>query len=514
MTRVRFAPSPTGYLHIGNLRTALFNYLFAKREGGKFILRVEDTDKERSRAEYGEALMEDLAWLGIRWDEGPGVGGDFGPYEQSARLEIYQRYVNRLLAEGKAYSCYVTEEEIQESRRLAQLEKRPPRFDNRGRTFTRQEIEKRKARGIKPTVRFKIENPRLKMNDLIRGEVAFNLDEMVGDFVILRADGLPTFHLAVCVDDGLMQITHVIRGEDHLSNTPKHILLLEAMGFKPPQYGHLSLIHGPGGEPLSKRLESVSVREFRRKGYLPQALANYIALLGWSPGDTAKQHRGAAGRPAGDREIFKFEELKKVFDLGRVGKSASIYDPQKLDWVNGEHLRALSDEEFARHALAYLKHSVGARHASLLHYDETLLHQFLPIFKDAVEHFDQLPEKLEVLREDFDYEKPEVVQSAEAKEIFRAAIAVLEEMGGGATGRVSDEGAGHAPNVGARHASPLQYEAFVDALKLRVKARGKNLFMPFRMALTGREHGPELKRLFPFFGEGGIKRRLEKALKS
>ena len=267
MLRVRFAPSPTGHLHLGNVRTALFNFLFAKREGGSFILRIEDTDRERSRPEYTEALMEDLLWMGLRWDEGPGVEGEYGPYLQSERLPIYREYIERLLSEGKAYPCYVTEEEAEAMREQARLERRPPRFDNRGRDFPPEEIQRRKARGIKPTVRFKIENPQLKFHDLIRGEVSFNLDDMVGDFIIQRADGLPTFHLAVCVDDGLMKITHVIRGEDHLSNTPKHILLMEAMGFRPPSYGHLSLIHGQGGEPLSKRLESVSVREFRRRGF-------------------------------------------------------------------------------------------------------------------------------------------------------------------------------------------------------------------------------------------------------
>ncbi len=464
--RVRFAPSPTGYLHIGNVRTALFNYLFAKREGGKFVLRVEDTDTERSKPEYREALIEDLAWMGIRWDEGPGVEGEYGPYEQSKRLAIYQKYIHQLIQGGRAYHCYVTEEEVEESKRLALLERRPPRFDNRGRNFSKEEIGKRKARGIKPTVRFKIENPKLKMNDLIRSEVSFNLDEMVGDFVIQRADGLPTFHLAVCIDDGLMKITHVIRGEDHLSNTPKHILLLEAMGFKPPQYGHLSLIHGPGGEPLSKRLESVSVREFRRRGYLPEALANYIALLGWSPGD--------------NREIFTWEELGKIFDLKRVNKSASIYDPHKLDWVNGEHFRALPDEDFARRALAYLKQ------AKLLKHDETLVHQALPIFKDSVERFDQLPEKLSILDDDFSFEHPEIVQSTEAKEIFQAALDVLNPS--------------------------FDFDAFINALKPRVKAKGKNLFMPIRLALTGREHGPELKKLFPALGLDRIKRRFEQAL--
>ena len=479
--RVRFAPSPTGYLHIGNVRTALFNHLFAKREGGKFILRVEDTDKERTRAEYQEALIEDLAWMGIRWDEGPGVGGDYGPYIQSERLEIYRKYLQGLIQEGKAYYCYVTEEEIEEQKRLARLERRPPRFDNRGRDFSKEEIEKRKARGVKPTVRFKIENPELEMHDLIRGEVSFNLDEMVGDFVIQRADGIPTFHLAVCVDDGLMKITHVIRGEDHLSNTPKHILLLQALGFKPPQYGHLSLIHGPGGEPLSKRLEAVSVREFRKRGYLPHALANYIALLGWSPGD--------------NREIFNWEELQKVFDLKKVNKSASIYDPHKLDWVNGEHFRAMSDEEFARHALAYLKHE------KLLKYDETMTHRILPIFKDSVERFDQLHDRLEILDDNFSYENPQLVKSAEAQEIFRVAIEVLERGVGARSPR--PEG-GETP--------PLQFDAFIETLKPKVKAKGKNLFMPLRMALTGREHGPELKRLFPVLGLERIKQRFNRSL--
>lgn len=484
MIRVRFAPSPTGFIHIGNIRTALFNYLFAKRSGGTFILRVEDTDRERSDPGFTEALIEDLAWMGIRWDEGPGVGGEYGPYQQSERLTIYQTYIHKLIQQGKAYYCYVTEEETEAMKRLARLEKRPPRFDNRGRDFSKEEIEKRKARGVQPTVRFKIVIPRLKMHDLVRGEVEFNLDEMVGDFVIQRADGLPTFHLAVCVDDGLMKITHVIRGEDHLSNTPKHILLLEAMGFQVPEYGHLSLIHGPGGEPLSKRLESVSVREFRRRGILPQALANYIALLGWSPGD--------------NREIFAWDELKKTFDLAQVNKSASIYDPLKLDWVNGEHLRALSDEDFSRRALAYLKGEKKLRH------DERLVLRFLPIFKDNIVRFEELEERLEILAEDFSYESRSLITSSDSREIFRAALAVVNEMENvGAAGFARPQGA---------ETVPLDFDTFVDALKPKVKAKGKNLFMPLRMALTGKEHGPELKRLLPAFGLDGLKRRLERAL--
>ncbi len=471
MIRVRFAPSPTGYLHIGNVRTALFNYLFAKCHGGKFILRVEDTDMERSKDEYREALIEDLAWMGIRWDEGPGVGGEFGPYLQSERLQLYQERVQKLIAEGKAYHCYVTEAETEESKRLARLEKRPPRFDNRGRNFSKEEIEKRKAAGIKPTVRFKIENPKLQMHDLVRGEVHFNLDEMVGDFVIVRADGNPTFHLAVCVDDGLMGVTHVIRGEDHLSNTPKHILLLEAMGFKPPQYGHLSLIHGTGGEPLSKRLESVSIREFRKSGYLPYALANYIALLGWSPGD--------------NREIFPWDDLQKTFDMDRVNKSSSIYDPHKLDWVNGEHLRLIAEEEFCRRALAYLKDQ------KLLKHDETLVHRILPVFKDNIERFNQLPEKLEILSDEIHYENRDLIEFEEGREICKAALEILPQV----------TGEGEA-----------LYENFLNTLKPKVKAKGKNLFMPLRIALTGKAHGPELKRIFPVLGLDRVRRRFERAL--
>lgn len=469
--RVRFAPSPTGFLHLGNIRTALFNFLFAKKEKGKFILRIEDTDIQRSKQEYRDALQEDLMWMGIRWDEGPGVEGPFGPYEQSKRLSFYQKYADQLITDGKAYRCYVTEEETEDMKRLARAEHRPPRFDNRGRHFSKEEIEQRKAKGIKPTVRFKIENPQLSMHDLIRGDVQFNLDDMMGDFVIVRADGTPTFHLAVCVDDGLMKITHVIRGEDHLSNTPKHILLLKAMGFEPPQYGHLSLIHGEGGEPLSKRLESVSVKEFRKKGILPHALANYIALLGWAPGD--------------NREIFNWGALQQAFDLNQVNKSSSIYDPKKLDWVNGMHLRSLSDEEFSKFALAYLKNH------HVLEYDETLVHEILPIFKDNIERLEELPSRFYVLKDPVEYEAKAWIMSPEAKDIFKIALKAMADL------PALTEGS---------------FDQWMDAIKANVQVKGKNLFMPIRVALTGREHGPELKRLFMVLGKNRLQKRLSQAL--
>lgn len=471
MIRVRFAPSPTGFLHLGNVRTALFNFLFAKKEKGTFILRIEDTDLERSRPEFRDGLMEDLRWMGLDWDEGPEVGGPFAPYEQSQRSAIYQKYIQKLIDEGKAYYCYVTPEEVEEAKKEAVALHQPLRFDNHGRNFSQEEIERRKARGIRPTVRFKIENPELKIQDLIRGEVAFNLDDMVGDFIIQRADGTPTFHMTVCVDDALMGITHVIRGEDHLPNTPKHILLLEGMGFKPPAYGHLSLVHGPGGEPLSKRLAAVSVREFRKKGYLPHGLANYIALLGWAPGN--------------DREIFPWEELQQAFSLDHVGKSSSNFDPDKLNWLNGQHLRMLSDEEFTEQAFAYLQRE--RKHPG----EESLVRRILPVFKESIEYFDQLEERLDFLEGYFEYDNQVLISRPESREIFETALAVLPELTGQGEGL---------------------YQEFIDRIKPRVKAKGKDLFMPLRVALTGKEHGPELKRFFSQLGMPFLKKCFERAL--
>jgi glutamyl/glutaminyl-tRNA synthetase len=260
-----------------------------------------------------------------------------------------------------------------------------------------------------------------------------------------------------------------------VSNTPKHILLLEAMGFKPPQYGHLSLIHGPGGTPLSKRLEAVSIRQFRKQGYLPEAVANYLALLGWSAAD--------------NREIFRWEELKRNFTLTNVHKSASIFDSGKLDWVNGQHLRLLSDEDFAERAISYLKSG------NLMAYEESLARQFLPVLKDNVERFDQLPDKLALLKDEISYENPLMLRSPESREVLQAAVAILSEVGAGTALDESDS-----------------YDGFVNALKEKVNVSGKKLFAPIRLALTGREHGPELKRIFPVLGMRRIRRRLERAL--
>ncbi len=474
MIRVRFAPSPTGFLHLGNVRTALFNYLFAKGQGGTFILRVEDTDQERSKDEFLASQKEDLRWLGLIWDEGPDVNGAYGPYRQSERMALYQEAIDQLIREHKAYYCYVTEAETEEMKQTAQKEHRPMHFDNRGRNFSSEEIASRKAKGIRPTVRFKIDQPELSLHDLVRGEVKFNLDEMVGDFVIQRADGMPTFHLAVVVDDALMKITHVIRGEDHLSNTPKHILLQRALGYPTPQYGHLSLVHGPNGEPLSKRLSSVSVKEFRKSGYLPEALANYIALLGWAPPDPK-------------HEILNWPDLIKAFDIHKVNKSAANFDPDKLDWVNGEHLRMLTDEDFAARAFEYVKNSGS------LNFPESDVKALLPVMKDNVARLDQVASRLEVLSDEFDYEDAAILKTEMSQSVLRAALEVLPA---------------------ADPSLQNSYQLFIDGLKPKTSAKGKDLFHALRMALTGKLSGLELKRIYPILGRARIERRLARALES
>ncbi|NLG11647.1 MAG: glutamate--tRNA ligase, partial [Elusimicrobia bacterium] len=284
MVRLRFAPSPTGYLHIGNVRTALFNYLFAKKNNGKFILRIEDTDIERSQKEYETALIEDLLWMGLDWDEGPDKGGEFGPYRQMDRLTTYQNLAKKLLDDGKAYNCYCSREEI-EARNISAGKNAYAGYDNKCRALTAAEIKTYQTEGRKPVLRFIVPEKNVTVNDIIRGQVVFE-SQHLPDFVIMKSDGLPTFHFAVVVDDFLMKITHVVRGEDHLSNTPKHILLFEALNAPIPQFAHMSMTLGPDRTRLSKRHGATSVRAYREAGYLSEAFFNYISLLGWGTTDS------------------------------------------------------------------------------------------------------------------------------------------------------------------------------------------------------------------------------------
>lgn len=337
--RVRFAPSPTGYLHIGGARTALFNWLFAHKMGGKLILRIEDTDTERLKEDSVSQILTSLKWLGINWDEGPEVGGDCGPYYQSERLDIYKKYAEQLLAEGKAYYCFCTPADLEAQREKQRAAKQPFRYARTCRDFSKEEVEKRIAAGESYSVRVKIPlEGTITVHDLIHGDVTFNMDQF-DDFVIVKSNGMPTYNFAVVVDDHLMGMTHVLRAEEHLSNTPKQLLIYEALGWEPPKFGHMPMILAPDRSKLSKRHGATSVEEFRSQGYLAEAIVNYLTLLGWGPGD--------------ERELFTLNETVDLFELEQMSKKAAIYDTKKLTWMNGQYLSELPLEKILPEAKAF-----------------------------------------------------------------------------------------------------------------------------------------------------------------
>lgn len=322
--RVRFAPSPTGTLHIGGARTALFNWLFARSQGGKFVLRLEDTDTTRSTEDSARGIIEGLEWLGIDWDEGPVIGGAYGPYRQSERLPLYQKYIKQLLDEGKAYYCFCSPETIKAQREKAERDKVNYKYDGRCKPLTSARVNELLDQGIQPVVRLKIPDTGVTVvHDLIRGDVEFD-NSLLDDFIIAKSDGWPTYNFAVVIDDYTMKISHVIRAEEHLSNTPKQLLIYDALNMDAPQFAHVSMILAPDRSKLSKRHGATSVQEFRDQGYLPQALINYLALLGWSPGN--------------DVDIMNVQEMIAGFNLNNVSKSAAIYDTAKLTWMNGHYI--------------------------------------------------------------------------------------------------------------------------------------------------------------------------------
>lgn len=337
--RVRFAPSPTGYLHIGGARTALFNWLFARKMGGKLILRIEDTDTERLKEDSVSQILTSLKWLGLNWDEGPEVGGDCGPYYQSERRELYAKYAQQLLDEGKAYYCFCTAADLEAEREKQRAAKQPFRYARTCRDLNPAEAKARVAAGEPYSVRIKIPlEGSITVHDLIHGDVTFNMDQF-DDFVIVKSNGMPTYNFAVVVDDHLMGMTHVLRAEEHLSNTPKQLLIYEALGFEPPKFGHMPMILAPDRSKLSKRHGATSVEEFRAQGYLPEAIVNYLTLLGWGPGD--------------EREIFTLEETVKLFELEQMSKKAAVYDTKKLTWMNGQYLSELPLEKILPEAATF-----------------------------------------------------------------------------------------------------------------------------------------------------------------
>src|SRR5687767_11399587 len=405
--RLRFAPSPTGQLHVGNARTALFNWLLAKGQDGAFILRIEDTDLERSSRESERAILEDLRWMGLDWSEGIEAGGDRGPYRQTERLHMYRAYAVELLSSGAAYYCFCSAEQLEADRQAALAAGRPPQYVGRCRDLTRDDARRRIEKGERAVIRFRVPegNRDIVFNDLVRGEVRFSTD-VIGDPVLVRSDGVPAYNYAVVIDDALMEITHVIRGEDHISNTPRQVLLYEAFGWRPPTFAHVSLVMGPDHSPLSKRHGATSVAEFRARGYLPEALTNYLALIGWSPGD--------------GEELLPIDELAKRFRLEDVGHSAGVFDVEKLAWVNRHYLKIAPPGRLARLAVPYLQEAGWLTEPT--DRDIAFLEHVVPVAGASVDRLEQVPARLAFL---FDYSQTRALADPEIASEAAAAQPVI-----------------------------------------------------------------------------------------
>jgi glutamyl-tRNA synthetase/nondiscriminating glutamyl-tRNA synthetase len=465
---VRFAPSPTGHLHVGNARTALFNWLLARGHDGTFILRIEDTDAGRSTRESELAILEDLRWLGLQWNEGVEVGGDLGPYRQSERLGIYQRHTAQLLATGKAYYCFCTPETLDAQRKAALAAGLPPKYAGTCRPLTTEEVDRRRAAGDHTAVRLRVPEQReVTFDDVVRGPVTVHTD-VIGDPILVRSDGIPAYNYAVVIDDALMKVTHVIRGEDHISNTPRQILLYEAFGWMPPSFAHLSLVMGPDHAPLSKRHGATSVAEFRAKGYLPEALFNYLALIGWSPGQ--------------NEELLPADELARRFRLESVAHSAGVFDEDKLAWANRHYLKLVEPDRLASLAAPFLAQhrqivgdlSVEAR---------AWLRSVLPGLATSVDRLAQLADRLQTVFR-FDAGQTLATEAIALELADRSACAVV--------GALAAELAS-APRLVDRDT----FRAAAGRVKDRTGQKGKALFHPIRLALTGASEGPELDLIVP-----------------
>ena len=472
--RVRFAPSPTGLLHIGNARTALYNKLFGLQHDGVFVLRIEDTDVERHDPAAEAAIMEDLRWLGMAWDEGPGTEGKYGPYRQSERKEIYHKYGQQLLKAGQAYPCYCTPEELAEMRKQLLAKGERPRYLGRCRELSSQQVREFESEGRKPSLRFVIPEGATIVHDIIHGKKIF-ANDLLEDFVVMRSDGRPAYNFAAVVDDALMEITHVIRGEDHLPNTPRQILLYEALGLTPPRFAHHPFLVAPEGERLSKRYGATSVRAYRAEGFLPQAVTNYLALLG--------------GGISGGEEIMSWGQMIKQFSLEGMARSPATFDLGKLRWLNRSHLRSMRGEEIVPLVRPFLQDLPLAQEDDrwLTHVVDAVKEnaETLAEFRDYVSIF--LPEKFSLGDE---------ARSVLGEDSALEAVKAMEKVVKGLEGVDEDD-----------------FPQIISELKKRTGLKGKKLFAPIRAALTGRVEGPELKNILPLLGKGVILERLAQALK-
>lgn len=469
--RVRFAPSPTGELHVGNARTALFNWMFARHHGGTFVLRIEDTDESRSALSYQVNLFDDLKWLGLDWDEGPERNGSCGPYRQSERLDIYKEHLQKLIEADVVYPCYCTEEELEEERQNLILSKRMPRYMGKCRNLTAEQRKQRESEGRKHSFRFKVEAQTIEFEDLIRGTIKFE-GEAMGDFIIVRSNGMPAYNFAVVIDDYLMNITHVIRGEDHLSNTALQIMLYKAFGFNPPTFAHHSLILGKDRAKLSKRHGSVSVGEFRKQGILPEALINYLGLLGSSFADA--------------KEVLSRKEMIKEFTMERASKSGAVFDEEKLRWLNAIYIRNSKAEDLIARLKPFLKES-GLKDDVI---NSEWFGKVIDLVKDELTVLAEVGSHINIFFDDkysLSPEAEEILAKENAKNVVSAFVEYLKSH---------DD----VDNL---------YSSAIKHVKEKTGAKGRELFMPIRAALTGAAHGPELDRVFAVLGRDAALKRLD-----
>jgi nondiscriminating glutamyl-tRNA synthetase len=472
-TRVRFAPSPTGQIHVGNARTALFSWLHARHTGGTFILRLEDTDVARSTAQAETDLVADLKWLGLDWDEGPDRGGPYGPYRQSERLDLYRDVSQSMMRAGKAYRCYCTDEELEARRKEALAAGRAPHYDRRCRGLSAEEGARLEASGRRPSVRFVVEYDEVTVNDIVRGPVQFK-SGMVGDFILLRSDGMPTYNFACVVDDWKMKVTHVIRGEEHLSNTLRQCLLYEHLRLTPPAFAHLPLVLGPDRAKLSKRHGATSVGELRRLGYPPEAVVNHLALLGWSPGE--------------DREVLSRAEIVERFKLERVSRSPSVFDTEKMNWITSHHIKAMPTEDVVAGMLPFLE---AAGRGTI---DRDLLTRAAAALKETGKRISDLAGDVAIFLRGDEPLAPELRERISGPSAIRALSLVADSLGG---------------------LERVDRASVAELLGRLVKDSGLKrgeFFMPLRIALTGALKGPEVPILVEVLGRGRAEALVRRAL--
>jgi len=470
--RVRFAPSPTGNLHVGGARTALFNWLYARNLGGKFVLRVEDTDTARSTRESEDAMVRDLKWLGLDWDEGPDCGGPYGPYRQSERGAIYKQLAQQLVDEGYAYPCFCTDKELTMMKEEQEAKKLPPKYMGKWATATPEEVEAEMAKGTPHTYRFRVpEGERVEIDDMVRGKVGWDTDTL-GDFVLLRSNGMPVYNFCVAVDDATMGITHVLRAEEHLPNTLRQALVYDALKFPRPTFGHMSLILAPDRSKLSKRHGATSVGQFKDQGYLSSTMINYLSLLGWNDGT--------------EQEIYETSELVERFGVDRINKSPAVFDNVKLNWMNGQHIRLLPEEErdamvgkvLVERGLAKEAESAFAKKAAAM-------------CANSIELVEDAASEVEAI---LGYPLAENAEDAKMAKIFEddfgeIADAVVAGFDSGELRSAIEAG---------------EFKAFVNATGKALERKGKRLFMPFRVALTGRMQGPDVGEVMDLLLAEGV----------